>query len=53
MATYYYVITYVSYGQYKDHETYAEEEIANKRFEILKNCKYASKLQIKKVLKGA
>lgn len=51
MATYYYIITYVSYGQYKDHETYAEEQTANTRFEVLKNCKCVSKLQMKKVLK--
>jgi len=45
-----YIITYISYQQYKDHETYADKAAAEKRMEQLKNCKYVSKLNIKMVV---
>ena len=50
MARYIYIITYTSYQQYKDHETYAMREDAEKRYEQLKNCKYVSNLKIKMVM---
>jgi hypothetical protein len=45
-----YIITYTSYQQYKDHETYAEKGEAERRYEQLKNCKYVSNLKIKMVI---
>ncbi len=41
------IITYISFGQYKDHETWAfeEKEKAEKRIEQLKNCKHISNLK--------
>lgn len=41
------IITYISFGQYKDHETWAFEEKAKaeKRIEQLKNCKHVSNLK--------
>lgn len=45
-----YIITYISYQQYKDHETYADKAEAEKRMEQLKNCKHVSKLNLKMVV---
>lgn len=42
-----FIITYISYHEFRDWEKYSDKETAEKRYEQLKNCKNVSKLELR------